>query len=88
MIKITLGIDGMMCGMCEAHVKESVDTLEGVKKVTASHTKNNAVIIANDDVDMATIKANIEKQGYRILSEEVEPYEEKKGLFAKWKQKK
>lgn len=24
MLKITLGVDGMMCGMCESHVNDAV----------------------------------------------------------------
>ena len=36
MLKITLGVDGMMCGMCESHVNDAVRKAFPVKKVTSS----------------------------------------------------
>ena len=39
MQQITLKIDGMMCGMCESHINESIRNNFSVKKVTSSHTK-------------------------------------------------
>lgn len=39
MIKITLDVEGMACGMCEAHVNNAVRQNFAVKKVTSSHTK-------------------------------------------------
>lgn len=39
MLKITLGVDGMMCGMCESHVNDAVRKAFPVKKVTSSHGK-------------------------------------------------
>ena len=46
MVKITVGIEGMACGMCEAHINEAVRNAFQVKKVTSSHTKKQTVIIA------------------------------------------
>ena len=38
MIKTTLKIDGMMCGMCESHVNDAIrKAFPAVKKVTSSH---------------------------------------------------
>ena len=40
MIKTTLKIDGMMCGMCESHVNDAIrKAFPAVKKVTSSHGK-------------------------------------------------
>ena len=36
MIKTTLKIDGMMCGMCEAHMNDVIRKNFKVKKVTSS----------------------------------------------------
>ena len=36
MIKITIEVEGMSCGMCEAHINEVVRRIEGVKKVISS----------------------------------------------------
>ena len=39
MVKITLEVEGMACGMCEAHVNDVIRKVFPVKKVTSSHTK-------------------------------------------------
>lgn len=39
MQKITVKVDGMQCGMCEAHVNDAVRAAFPVKKVTSSHSK-------------------------------------------------
>ena len=39
MNKYVLGIDGMSCGMCEAHVQDVIRRNIDVKKVKASHLK-------------------------------------------------
>ena len=39
MIKTTLRIGGMMCGMCEAHVNDAIRARFNVKKVTSSTRK-------------------------------------------------
>ena len=35
MFKTTVGIEGMMCGMCEAHVNDAIRKAFDVKKVKA-----------------------------------------------------
>ena len=43
MFKTTIKIDGMMCGMCEAHISDVLrKTVQDAKKVSASHTKGQA----------------------------------------------
>ncbi len=39
MVRITLSIEGMACGMCEAHINEAVRNAFKVKKVSSSHHK-------------------------------------------------
>ena len=51
MLKYTLKIDGMMCGMCEAHINEAVRAAFNVKKVSSSHTKGETVIITDAPLD-------------------------------------
>lgn len=80
MNKVTLTVDGMKCGMCESHVEESIRKVSGVKKVKASHLKNNAIVICMEDTSMEDIVNSIQKQGYKVLQKSVEPYV-KKGLF-------
>lgn len=84
MQKITLEIDGMMCGMCESHVNDAVRKEFKVKKVTSSHAKKETVIITDSDIDEEKLKQTINKTGYTVLSVKKEPYE-KKGLFSSFK---
>ena len=81
MIKLTVGIEGMACGMCEAHINEAVRNAFPIKKVTSSHTKKQTVIIAEKDIPEQELKDAIAKTGYEVVSVRSEPYE-KKGLFA------
>lgn len=81
MVKITVSVEGMACGMCEAHVNEAVRNAFPVKKVTSSHTKKQTVVLAEDDIDEQKLKDVIAKSGYEAVSVNREPYE-KKGLFS------
>ena len=81
MIKTTLKIDGMMCGMCESHMNDAVRNPFKVKKVTSSHSKGETVIISDEAIDENKISEVIDKTGYKLISVSSEPYE-KKGLFS------
>ncbi len=80
MNQITVKIDGMMCGMCESHINDAVRRAFPAKKVTSSHTKGETVILTEETIDEASLRAVIDATGYRVLSVESRPYE-KKGLF-------
>ena len=82
MLKITLEVEGMHCGMCETHVNDVVRRVEGVKKVKSSHAKGRTEVIAEDSVNTALIKEAIAKQGYGVGKDTSEPYE-KHGLFSR-----
>lgn len=81
MLKTTLEIDGMMCGMCESHVNDCVRENFNVRKVTSSHSKGETVIITENDIDEAKLREAVNKTGYKVVSIKEEPYE-KKGLFS------
>lgn len=80
MVKITVGIEGMACGMCEAHINEAVRNSFRVKKVTSSHAKKQTVILAEQDIPEQKLRDVVVKAGYDVVSVTSEPYE-KKGLF-------
>ncbi len=81
MIKTTLKIDGMMCGMCESHINDAIRSSFDVKKVNSSHTKGETVIVSKEALDEDKIKSVIDKTGYELKSVSSEEFEEKKGLF-------
>ena len=80
MLKITVQVDGMMCGMCESHVNDAVRKTFAVKKVTSSHSKGQTVILTEIDIDEGTLCSAIGATGYEVKAVSKEPYE-KKGLF-------
>lgn len=84
MTEIIVNINGMMCGMCEAHICDAVRRECDVKKIKASHTKNQAEIITENDIPDEKLKAVIDETGYTFVSAEHKPYE-KKGLFSMFK---
>ena len=77
MRKITLKIDGMMCGMCESHINDCIRSHFAVKKVTSSHAKGETVILAPQDLDEAQLRAAIAATGYQLLSVTAEDAPEK-----------
>ena len=81
MIKTTMKIDGMMCGMCEAHICDAIrKAVPEAKKVTASKSKKEASFLTDEAVDNDFLKAAINATGYTCLGIASVPYE-KKGLF-------
>ena len=83
MVQITVGVDGMACSMCEAHVSDAIRKAFPVKKVTASHTKGQAVIVAENEIAEADFAKALEPTGYRMVSYSCTPYQKKKlfGIF-------
>ena len=81
MIKTTLRIDGMMCGMCEAHINDVIRrTVPGAKKVTSSRARGESTFLSEEAPDEDRLREAIAATGYACLSVTSEPYE-KKGLF-------
>ena len=80
MYKITVKIDGMMCGMCEAHICDAIRrAFPDAKKVSASRKRGEATFLSEDAAE-EEIKAVITDTGYSFISVLYEPYE-KRGLF-------
>ena len=81
MIKTTMKIDGMMCGMYEAHICDVIrNTVPEAKKVSASHSKGEASFITENAVDEDRLKKAIDATGYTCLSMGSVPYEKKSWL--------
>ena len=82
MTKYVLGIDGMMCGMCEMHVEDAINKVLRAKKCRANHLKNEVVVIVDLDLYPEDFKEMLSPTGYRLTS--FQKQEAKKGLFG-WK---
>ena len=80
MLKITVKINGMQCGMCEAHINDIIRKMFQVKKVTSFHSKGETIILTKEDIDEGSLRSAIADTGYEVISVTKEPYV-KKGLF-------
>ena len=65
--KITLQIDGMMCGMCESHINDAIRSNLNVKKLKTSHATGLSEFLTNDVVSDERLKDIINKTGYKVL---------------------
>ena len=84
MMQTTVKIDGMMCGMCEAHINDAIRDAFPVKKVVSSHTQGKSVIVSEKEIAEQDIRDVIDQTGYKVLSIVSEPYQ-KKGLFSRFR---
>ncbi len=81
MNRITVKIDGMACGMCEAHICEVIRKVyPNAKKVKASRTRGEATFLYDGAIDGEALKKTISETGYVFVSVSEEAYE-KRGLF-------
>ena len=77
MVKIILNVEGMACGMCEAHVNDAVRRAFPVQKVSSSHAKGKTEIISQEPLDEEKLKAAVSATGYTVTAVKTEPYEKK-----------
>ena len=81
MKKTIVRIDGMMCGMCEAHICDVIrKTFSDAKKVCASRKKGEASFLTEKEPDKGLLEDAVTSMGYTYISSETVEYK-KKGLF-------
>ena len=81
MYKITVKIEGMMCGMCEAHISDTIRrTFPVAKKVKATRRKKEATFLTDHPIDIEKLEKAISETGYTCLSVSSEE-RKKSGLF-------
>lgn len=89
MIKTIIGVGGMSCQMCEAHINEAVrSVVPDAKTIRANRKTRQVVIVSEGVIDKASLQQAVVSQGYDFLSYEYGPYESEsfivkiKGLFS------
>ena len=83
MKKITVKIDGMMCGMCEAHICDTIRrAFPDAKKVSASRKSGEATFLYDGSPDGEALKNAIADTGYTFVSVSSEEYK-RRGLFGR-----
>ena len=65
--KITIGVEGMKCEHCEAHVEEALQKLPEVKSAKANRKKNIVIITLNSEVDEENLQKTIENCNKKYL---------------------
>jgi len=80
MVKVTATVEGMMCGMCEAHVNDAVRKAFSVKSVKSDRSRNLTEIVSEEDLDLEKVREVITATGYTVKDVQAEPYK-RKGIF-------
>ena len=81
MYKVTLNIDGMSCGMCEAHINDTIRSKFSVKKLKSSWKKGTSEFLAEEAPPEEELREAIGATGYTLTGYRAEPAK-KKGLFS------
>ena len=66
-IEKTIKVEGMMCGHCEAHVKEALEKIKGVEEATADHETGKVVLKLSKEIDDKKIADAVKKAGYKVV---------------------
>ena len=80
MIKTTVQVSGMTCGMCEAHINDAVRSAFYVKKVTSSRARGTTEILTETPLSHEKLRQAIGATGYVVLGIR-EEIVQKKPLF-------
>ena len=94
MFQITAKVDGMMCGMCEAHVKDAVrKAFPDAKKISASASDGRVEFQLENNLPIPMLKhdmkSELDKIGYKLEDLTSAEAEEaaKGGFFSKFRKK-
>lgn len=67
-MSVTMKIEGMMCGHCEATVKKALEAVPGVISADVSHEKGEAVVTLSEQVPFDVLKKAVEDKEYVVKS--------------------
>ena len=77
MYKITVDVDGMACGMCEAHINDTIRKNFTIKSVKASHKKGEVEITSEKPIDEQKLREAVKETGYTVTSVTSEEFTKK-----------
>jgi len=63
---VTMEIEGMMCGHCEARVKKALEALPEVAFAEVSFEKGTAVLTLSKEVSEEVLRRTVEEQDYKV----------------------
>ena len=65
-MKKKLLIRGMMCGHCEASVKQALEQLPQVEEAAVNHKEGTAMVSLKEAVADEVLKKAVEDRGYHV----------------------
>ncbi len=65
---VTMAIEGMMCGHCEATVKRVLEAIDGVVSAVPNHTAGTAIVTLEGEVDVNLLRQAVIDEDYEVLS--------------------
>ena len=68
MIRTTVQVSGMVCGMCESHVNDAIRVAFPVRRVQSFRARGETVIESEMPIDTEKLKQVVNATGYRVLS--------------------
>lgn len=70
MKEVKFAVDGIKCTGCENRIVNSLNMVDGIQKVIASHVDGTVVVKMDESVDINGIKKYIEDLGFEVREEE------------------
>ncbi len=67
-MEITMKIEGMMCGHCEATVKKALEAIPTVIEANVSHENGTAIVKLSENTDFNVLKKAVEDKDYKVIS--------------------
>ena len=67
LVTYEIGVEGMMCMHCVAHVKEALAAVKGVETVEVSLEEKKATVTASEKVSLESLQEAIQKAGYQVI---------------------
>ncbi|MGN0575516.1 MAG: heavy metal translocating P-type ATPase [Ruminococcus sp.] len=66
-MEVTLKIEGMMCGHCEASVKKALEAIPTVSEAVVSHESGTAVVSLTAETPFEVLKKAVEDKDYTVI---------------------
>lgn len=66
-MEITMKIEGMMCGHCEATVKKELEAIPTVIEANVSHENGTAIVKLSENTDFNVLKKAVEDKDYKVI---------------------
>lgn len=66
-MEVTMKIEGMMCGHCEAAVKKALEAIPTVESAEVSHKNGTAVVKLSGETPSDVLKKAVEDKDYKVL---------------------